>query len=254
MARVILILTLFISCKFNVSPYTANVPKLELNSVNLKTIKQNESLNPTSFKIAFISDTHNHYKELKKIIEYINNNGPYDFVIVNGDTTIIGLLEEFLESKKYYDQIRFPVLVGIGNHDLLSNGGLIYSKIYGPTDFSFTYKNANFVFYNNNNWESTGIVPNTPWIKSVLNSGNPNILIGHVPPHDRERFIEATINDWETLTTQYPIPYIFAGHNHNPVVENFGSSILITIGSPPKKTLFEIIYNGGAISHNEINI
>src|SRR5690606_7595933 len=80
------------SCKFNVSPYSADVPKLLLNEVNMKRIVEIEAQTGPDFKIAFISDTHNYYSELDRMIDSINANGPYDFIIVAGDITNLGHL------------------------------------------------------------------------------------------------------------------------------------------------------------------
>lgn len=229
-----------------------DVPKLELNIENLKRIKANENENPNEFRVAFLSDTHNHYKDLKKAIQYINSHGPYDFVIINGDTSIIGLSDEFLASKKYFEDLTAPFLVTIGNHDLLSNGGRIYDKIYSERNFSFTYKGVNFVLFDSNNWESEIKAPDLDYVQRTLKP-SANILISHVPLNDRDRFHEEEINDWVNLTTQYQIPYMFAGHNHNPNEEMFGNSLLITIGSPPKRTLWELRGVGGVVSHQKIS-
>lgn len=247
-----MIALLLVSCEFRLSPYTTNVPELELNQENLKRIKDQESQNPGNFRIAFLSDTHNHYKDLKKAINYINHNGPYDFVIINGDTSIIGLSEEFLASKKYFEDINCPFLVTVGNHDLLSNGGHIYDKLYGLRNFSFTYKGVNFVLFDSNNWESDVKAPDIDYVQSTLKPFA-NILISHVPLNDHDRFTDDEINDWANLTTNYQIPYMFAGHNHNPNEEMLGNSLLITIGSPPKRTIWEIRGAGGVVSHQKIS-
>lgn len=245
-----LILFLTVSCEFRLSPYTTDVPKLELNVENLKRIKAQENENPGNFRIAFLSDTHNHYKDLKKAVDYINRNGPYDFVVINGDTSIIGLSDEFLASKKYFEDINAPFLVSVGNHDLLSNGNRIYDKLYGPRNFSFTYKGVNFVFFDSNNWESDIKAPDIDYVQGTL-KGTANILIAHVPLNDHDRFTDDEINDWATLTNHYNIPYMFAGHNHNPNEEMLWNSLLITIGSPPKRTLWELQGAGGVVSHQK---
>lgn len=231
----------------------ADVPELKINEKNLEKIKNNETNSPGSFKIGFLSDTHNHYKELKQAIKYLNQNGPYDFIIINGDTSILGLKEEFLESKNYFETLNYPFLVSLGNHDLLSNGATIYKRLYGKTNFSFNYKGVQFIFFDSNNWESSDKAPNNDFILSNIQGAGDNIFIAHVPLDDKDRFTHDEIDYWKSLTTSYQIPIMFAGHNHNPGVSQFGNSEIITIGSPPKKTLWELHLNAGAITYKKIS-
>jgi Icc protein len=254
----ILIFFLFIlvfSCRFKDSPYSAYAPELKKNSYHLELIKKQETSVGSNFKIALISDTHNYYENLSKLVEAINRNGPYSFTIVSGDLTNYGLYEEYDETLKRLDHLNYPYLVTIGNHDLLSNGSKVFGKMLGETDFSLIYKNVHFIFLNNNNWEAAGRIPNVPWLELTLaSSPSPfRILIAHVPPNDTKRFSEQQISEWETLTTIHGINYIINGHNHNPATGNFGSANQITVGAPSKGSYFELIVSPGGITHKKIS-
>lgn len=250
-----LLFLLVFSCKFKDSPYTAHAPELKKNKYHLKLIQEKEAVVSSNFKIALVSDTHNYYENLSELVETINNNGPYSFVIVSGDLTNYGLYEEFDETLKRLDRLNYPYLTTIGNHDLLSNGKIVFDKMLGKTDYSLIYKNVHFIFFNNNNWETAGRIPNTPWVESVLaSSPSPfRILIAHVPPNDSKRFSEQQINDWETLTTTHGINYFINGHNHNPATGTFGSANQITVGAPSKGSYFELIISPGGITHQKIS-
>lgn len=254
--RIILILSLFtaMSCKFNASPYATNTPKIRLNHVNLNLIKNEETVSGPNFKVAFIADTHNYYDELSKLIKKINKNGPYSFVVVAGDITNYGLLDEYDETRQYLNKLIFPYLVVIGNHDLLSNGEIIFNRMFGSEQFSLVYKNVHFIFFNNNNWESTGTIPDKPWVESALMASTSpfKVLVAHVSPQDKERFSDQSMSEWETLLTTYGVDYFFNGHAHNSIENEFGSTRRITIGAPSKGYYYELLVTSGGISHKKV--
>ena len=90
-----------------------------------------------AFKIAQISDIHCgdvrfDKKTLDNFIEAINQYNP-NVVIVAGDLTAAGYLNEFQEAKKYIDKIKCPnKIVLAGNHDCRNVGYEHFEKIFGP--------------------------------------------------------------------------------------------------------------------------
>lgn len=255
MKSLFLIFIFFVGCKFTTSPYVANTPSIKLNQVSVESILKEEGNVGPSFKIALIADTHNYYSELHKLIKTINNNGPYAFVIVAGDVTNLGLLSEYDETRRYLNHLNFPFVVTVGNHDLLANGDKIYERMFGARNFSFDYNDVQFVFFNNNNWEAPGAVPDTDWVMSELtaSSASRKVLVSHVPPNDRDRFTPEEISEWETLMGVFNISYYINGHNHVPTVFDFGGATQITVGAPSKKVYFELIVTPMGISHKKIN-
>lgn len=149
--------------------------------------------------------------------------------------------------------MKYPYIVAQGNHDLLSNGDVIYKKMFGQENFSFEYKNAQFVVFNNNNWESAGQVPDIEWVKNVLvNSSRPvRILVAHVSPVDRDRFTDDQINAWESVMNTYGVNYFINGHDHNPGEAVFGSGQRITVGAPSKRVYYELIFSAGGVTHQK---
>lgn len=256
MVKLILICLLLISsCKYKLSTYSAMTPDQDLNDVFLEKIQQEEGSVGANFKIALIADTHNYYSELDDLVKKINANGPYSFVIICGDVTNLGVLEEYEHSKRFFNKLKFPYLVAVGNHDLLANGEDIFKKMFGRSDFDFIYKNIHFVFFDNNNWENAGTVPDIGRVAEILiNSAAPErILIAHVPPDDKKRFSPDQIQEWENLMTTGNVTYFINGHNHNPRVDPFGVATRITIGAPSKKKYFELIVGPGGIQHQKVS-
>lgn len=246
-----------VSCKFNVSPYTSDAPKLSLNNVNVRLIKSLEESSSTSFKVALISDTHNYYKELEEQVDVINSSS-YAFAIVAGDITNLGLIDEFHETRNYLNGLKIPYLVAVGNHDLISGGRKIYNRLFGTDTFDFVFHDVHFIIFNNNNWESPGNVPDVDWVETVLAESDPShkkVLIAHVSPEDSKRFTHEEIRRWEELMVRYNVDFFFNGHDHNPYEKTYGNGIRVTIGAPSKKSISELIVSPGpgGISHQKVS-
>jgi 3',5'-cyclic-AMP phosphodiesterase len=246
---------LLFSCKYKFSPYSAATPKLLLNRQSLELIKEQEAQSSADYKVALISDTHNFYNDLDELVKTINKNGPYAFVIVSGDITNLGMLEEYEYAKKFYDKLQFPYIVAVGNHDLLGNGPKIYHRMFGETDFSLTYNDALFVFFNNNNWETEGLAPDVEFIEEELqrSSSLQKILVAHVPFDDKDRFTPDQIDTWKNLFTTYNVNYFINGHNHNPVEAMVGTTNHITVGASNKRKYFELIFSSAGVGHKKID-
>lgn len=251
----ILCLIFISACEFKLSPYVAKIAKQEKNKVTLERLKASEASASSDFKVAFLSDTHNYYDRLEDAVKTINQNGPYAFVIITGDITNFGLVEEFEASIQEFNGLASPYLVVVGNHDLLSNGKSVYERLFGVSDFSFTYKDVLFVILNNNNWESAGAIPNLTWLRGVLSadSSGRRIIAAHVSPSDQDRFNEAEIQNWDDIIQNFSVDYVMHGHNHNPGEESRAGATQITIGAPSKGSYYELNFSGGGVTHQKIS-
>jgi 3',5'-cyclic-AMP phosphodiesterase len=248
-------LTLMTACKYKLSAYSANAPDQDLNEINLSKISSLESSESDTFKIALISDTHNYYDELTKVVRVINEKGPYRFVIVSGDITNLGLLEEYELARNLLNKLNYPYLVAIGNHDHLANGEEIFSRIFGEKNFSFSYKGYLFVFIDNNNWENGRDFTDFAWIESELSTpvAFGKIIIAHVPPNDTKRFNQTEIQEWENVINSNGVNYFINGHNHNPAEGSFGNASQITVGAPSKGSYYELIISPAGVQHQKID-
>lgn len=242
-----------ISCgKFVVSPYVSNTHSARENSKQLKNIQTQESSANDTFKIAVISDTHNYYDELKKQVDYINSRkAEYEFVIVGGDLTNLGLLREFEAAKSFLDDLEIPYVSVVGNHDLLSNGSSIFDQMFGPKNFAFTYRQTKFVLFNNNNWESSGRVPDLGYVESELASSTSmnHILVAHVSPEDDKRWTKEEKDEMRALVDTYNVDYFLNGHDHNPGEGPFGNATRVTIGASSKGKILEVNISNAGVSH-----
>lgn len=258
-----LIILVFLSAcgDLKYSPYVLDVDASLSNSKNLKRILKKNQLEGQSkfieFKVAIISDTHDYYDGLEKQVRYINKNHySYDFVIVTGDMSNVGLVSEFEQTKSRLDRLKIPYLTTVGNHDLLIDGETVYGRMFGKDTYSFEYKNSKFILFNNNNWESSLNIPDLGWVESELisNSQPFQILLSHVAPDDRDRFTKSQISEWRDLVNRYGVNYYINGHNHNPGEGSFGKAIHITAGSSSKEVLFELKVTNNGLSHAFIHL
>lgn len=246
--------------ELNYSPYEVEVDNSNLNQKNLRLILNQSKRQPTKtdiFKFVVISDTHDYYDGLEKQVRYINNHyKEYDFVIITGDMSNVGLVEEFEETMKRLKKLRIPYLTTSGNHDLLINGKKIYKRVFGEDTYAFEYKNTKFVLYNNNNWESSNNIPDIGWLERELikNKSNNLILFSHVAPNDKDRYSKSEIEYLKGIINQYNVNYYINGHNHNPGASKFGNATQLTAGASSKEVLLEVKVTNFGVNHAFIDL
>lgn len=254
------LLILFFSCgEFQFSPYWVEIENTNLNEKNLdRILKPTKELRVLDeYKFAVISDTHDYYDGLEEQIKYLNSRKTeFDFLIITGDMTNVGLVSEYEETKKRLKKLKIPFLTTSGNHDLLIDGEKIYSKVFGKDTYSFEYKNTKFILYNNNNWESSSKVPDINWLEHELfsNSQEYLIVLSHVAPNDQDRFKIEEINTLKELLNRSRVNLYINGHNHNPGESKFGDTNHLTVGASSKDVLLKVTINSKGISHEFIKL
>lgn len=257
----LIILLILSSCgEFTYSPYALDLPDLgknvdALNKIKAKSGRKVLGVN-YEYKIAVISDTHDYYDGLEKQVSYINSKANFDFVIVTGDITNVGMQNEYDQAVKRLDRLNVPYLVVVGNHDLLIDGDIVFKKYFGQTNMSFVYKETKFILFNNNNWESVSNTPDSSWIeKELTQTSQKNILLfSHVAPDDPDRFSKTEISDFKDLLDRYGVSYYINGHDHNYGDSMFGNAVQVTAGSSSKKVLLEVNISNEGINHAFINL
>lgn len=180
-----------IACdKFEYSPYqtdNANRPD-NLNNKNIEELLSTETNSDDTIRFIFTGDSQRFYDEMNDLVAKANSIPKVDFLILAGDITDFGLLQEFIWINDELENLHFPYMAVVGNHDLTSNGSAIYSSMFGQKNFSFIYKKHKFIFHDTNSREYhfNGSVPNISWLGSQLHDTNADWYIGvsHVPPFD----------------------------------------------------------------------
>jgi predicted phosphodiesterase len=178
-----------ISCKdlFQYSPKEVRLEGDEKN-LNLKNIPKIESQpKKDTLKFVLIGDTQRFYDETQAFVSAVNKQADISFVVLAGDISDFGLGKEFKWVHRELEKLKMPYIGVIGNHDMLSNGRLIYNEMYGPDNFSFTCNGNKFICLNTNSREvgNDGSIPNLSWLSRELNAAatSKNVfVISHVPP------------------------------------------------------------------------
>lgn len=163
------------------TPFQSDPSVTGVTSKNLE--KLGERTPPSGpFKIAAFGDTHTDYDNLQVTINAINARDDIELVLIVGDMTNNGLLQEYEWGYEVYSQLDVPFFTVIGNHDTLGHGAEIYSELYGPYDYSFRYGGTKFVLFNSNTLEFGSHVPSRGWLTDqVLDraDGENVLLVAH---------------------------------------------------------------------------
>lgn len=148
-----------------------------------------DSLKQPVLQLAIFADIHSDWERLQKAVEKVNNNKSVDLVLVLGDLTDLGSLENLNKSKAILDSLNVNYYVIPGNHDLW------YSRRDGnPHDYNFVQvfedqpacfseNGFNLVLLDNSD-EQKG-VESSHWLKiqNCLNKKEPVLFFSHIPLH-----------------------------------------------------------------------
>ncbi len=186
-----LIASLFIGCdSLEYSPNQAfdrNSPT-DLNAKNLEKLYKNVDNTDDTVRFILTGDTQRSYDQARALIGLANKNYPkLDFVLLNGDISDFGLHQEMEWVTKIYEDLNFPYITVIGNHDLVANGLNAYKNMFGDLNFSFVYKNVKFICQDDNSreYQFNGKVPDLDWLGKELqtdNNVNAIVNVAHIPP------------------------------------------------------------------------
>ena len=177
----------FVSCDkmTHYSPYDANTKHSNVNSINISEILSKQQSDDSLVFIA-ISDTHTEYSDLRAAVTTINEMKDISFVMVCGDVTDWGLFNEFDDYYHLISRLNIPFVTLIGNHDYLSNGKLIFNKMFGPTNFYFDIGNYRMAVFDNVVWENGNQEPDFNWFQQTLNvpEGMTSVACYHIHRFD----------------------------------------------------------------------
>lgn len=205
---------------FEYSPYAIDFDEdnIDVNQTNINSLSQNDT--NSTIRIAFTGDTHRFFDEFEDFVSAVNienKEKSFDFVIHVGDLADFGLPKQYTWGNSYLLNLDCPYFVVIGNHDIVGNGSLAYSEMYGEYDFSFIYENIKFIYINTNSREFNfnGEVPNINWLDSQLQPADDftnAVVIFHVPPMDAD-FDHKLEEDFHSTIARYN-NVLFTVHGH----------------------------------------
>lgn len=220
------------------SPYDVRVRVTGVNNTKITEIKALEAAASVrdSFTFAVISDPHTFYSDLADAVSSINANSDVLFTVVTGDVTDAGLFKEFDWEYHHISKLKSPFVTVIGNHDYLSNGKKIFTRMYGSTNFSFDFQGTKFVFFDDIVWENGNSRPNFEWLNDELansSSFDHLLLFAHIPPGNDQLAGEKSDTFQSLLKNR--VDLAFFGHNHNYEDNQMDGYRYIVVGSVSKR-------------------
>jgi len=170
-----------------------------------------------------------------------------DVVIVTGDITDDGYVQEYDVAKRYIDRIEAEnVMVVPGNHDVRNEGDKLFEEIF-QTRFPH-YKDDKVVILGIDSAEpdvDDGRVGRSSYsyIRERLSPAKEiKILAMHhhlipIPATGRERNIPVDAGDVLRLCIDLGVDIVFSGHKHMPWVWKLESTYFITAGTATSRRL-----------------
>ena len=124
------------------------------NEKALKAIQSIKgSLGERSYCFAYASDCRENMKVLTKLIDKVNEDPEIQWLIFGGDIVSNCDLAEYRRFMKTTDQLKKPMLLFPGNHEMRGLGQILFRYFYGRTFFSFDFNGDMFLLMNNSNEE-----------------------------------------------------------------------------------------------------
>jgi outer membrane protein assembly factor BamB/predicted phosphodiesterase len=190
----------------------------------------NISAGAQTFKYAFVTDTHigteTGEEDLRRTVADINKQDDLDFVLVTGDVTEMGTLQEIKLAKEILSKLTKPFHLIPGNHDTgwSESGGVDFIEQFGDDKFTFDHKGYRFIACASGPYVrmSDGHIPRdaTVWLENILKitpKEMPVVFINHYP-------IDNSLDNWYEATDRikkYNVQYAICGHGHANKALNF---------------------------------
>lgn len=221
---------------------------------------QKISINESNFSFGVYGDDGNSNGRFDHLIQSLNGKDIL-FSLDNGDLTTSGTAREFGYFLIDIKQLKAPILVNIGNHDLYNHSNESnYIGAFGNPDYSFTEKNSYFIVLDDAKADVSDVQIN--WLKDELKKSQNykyRFVFMHIPLYDPRYNVAGeglclknspTVKTLNDLFDEYNVTMLFTSHIHGYFRGVWGKTPFITTGgagSPLSKPPSQ--YNGN-ISEN----
>jgi len=177
------------------------------------------------YRIGLLADSHDYFDELAEVVDELNRRDDLELVVHLGDLTSFGLREEFRWSLEQLERLNVPYFTVIGNHDAISNGPRVYTRMFGPFDYVVTHGNVRFVLFNSNTLEFGAEVPDLSWLEqnTFPQSGECVIAITHQSP--------SQVSHYDSVLRKNQVELLVTAHMHAPSVVEMDGLSAVRIGA-----------------------
>jgi Icc protein len=217
------LLLVFSSCEhlFEYHPHQIILEDDEKNLTTVNLQKLQAQTPGDTLKLIVMGDTQRFYDATVDFVQKANTFQDIDFVVHLGDISDFGMTQEFTWVHDIMQDLKWPYLTVIGNHDMLGNGRKLYRRMYGDLNYAFVYGHTKFVFLDTNGREDgfQGRVPDLDWLSSQLTplvdeSWQQAVVISHAPPFDDDFDPQLELPYHQTLVKSQKVPLSLHGHRH----------------------------------------
>ena len=195
-------------------------------------------------------------KTFAKVVREVNDLKP-DAIIITGDLTNEGLINEYKECKKLVSKLKTKKIITIsGNHDYRNTGYLAFKKFFPfktinelSSDVVLVTlgtarpdRNEGEVGYRQNLWLERTMIKYKDRVKILAMHHH---LVG-IPDTGSDRVTAIDAGDVLRTILQTNVDIVLCGHKHRPWVWNFGNLQIEnagTVSSERVRGLFENTYN-----------
>jgi len=206
-------------------------------------------------------------KTFAKVVQEVNDLKP-DAIIITGDLTNEGLINEYKECKKLVSKLKTKKIITIsGNHDYRNTGYLAFKKFFpfetinelGSDIVLVTLgtarpdRNEGEVGYRQNLWLERTMIKYKDRVKILAMHHH---LVG-IPDTGSDRVTAIDAGDVLRTILQTNVDIVLCGHKHRPWVWNFGNLQIVnagTVSSERVRGLFENTYNIITIKGNKVAV
>ncbi len=171
-----------------------------------------------------IGDTQRSYDQVESFVSSANAT-EHDFVIVAGDISDFGLMQEFRLVNDRLRKLDKPYVAVIGNHDFSGNGQQVFEEMYGPVNDVFMAGKIKFILLNTNSREAefNGRVPDLDFLASELDDANYSqaIVVSHIPPFDADFDVQLEEGYKNLLARETRTRLSLHAHQHRFFVDTY---------------------------------
>ncbi len=204
-------------------------------------------------------------KTFAKVVNEVNKLNP-DAIIITGDLTNEGLINEYKECKKLVSKFKAKKIIAIsGNHDYRNTGYLAFRKFFPFQTINELDDNVVIVTLGtarpDRNEGEVGYRQNL-WLERTMGKYKNKIkilamhhhLVG-IPDTGSDRLTVIDAGDILRTILQTNVNLVLCGHKHRPWVWNFKNLQIVNAGTASSERvrgLFENTYNIITIKGNKV--
>jgi 3',5'-cyclic-AMP phosphodiesterase len=186
-----------------------------INATQVMRIQEVLGTEPVAFSFAATSDPHRNYEELRAVLDHMQQDTSIAFVLVCGDITDGGTVNEMKRYVEVMQESRLPFITVIGNKEHAGIGRITFEEMFGARNNQFMVAGSRFVLFDNVVNESD-LPLEFDWLRTTLAAPHDGhtIMAMHVQPTDTNQLKREHLEALNEIVAEHRPAHVFMGHNH----------------------------------------